>query len=102
HLRCRPVQGMVAFRAHHPAARRALAPGRPRRGRALGNGPPRSLPPNGARSVAWDGQAQLTAGASKMRAMPTGRGIAVPIAVACGIMLAGDAAAYRYTITAPV
>jgi hypothetical protein len=37
-----------------------------------------------------------------MRAMPTGRGIAVPIAVACGIMLAGDAAAYRYTITPPV
>ncbi|HEY1327522.1 MAG TPA: hypothetical protein VGI14_11325 [Casimicrobiaceae bacterium] len=34
--------------------------------------------------------------------MPTGRGVAVPIAVACGMMLAGDALAYRYTITPPV
>jgi hypothetical protein len=37
-----------------------------------------------------------------MPAMPTGRGVAVPIAVACGMMLAGDAFAYRYTITPPV
>jgi hypothetical protein len=36
-----------------------------------------------------------------MRAM-LGRGLAVPMAVACGMMLAGDALAYRYTITPPV
>jgi PhoH-like ATPase len=38
HLRGRPLQGLVALRAHHPAARRALAPRGPRGGSALDEG----------------------------------------------------------------
>jgi hypothetical protein len=34
--------------------------------------------------------------------MPMGRGVTASMTIACGIMLAGEAHAYRYTITPPV